>query len=661
MNQISKFLVFGLLSLTALTSCDKKSDLSSNGTKPEKVSYVSSIAINTFEHLNGEGRAIVKSNGYAVPKLDLNKAEFESSDKLPAHWSVLGGGEHEEVSTFKALEKEAEGAVGNALYITTTEPKEIKMYCDISLTNVKQKSAMFALGGVISVNKQFLEFIDIHSPNAKIQGIKTGDKQIKREIPLMTEVKAFDKLLAPAGSSTLEKSTFNPRGALVGLCFVNKLNKKISIKKIILEKDNALYFEGKFSLQKGIKNTDFLLGTSVSQNEMLKFIGMKANEDIEAPVVSGDLEPLPSTTPIDLTLKNSLALFHIWGMPKDKSKKLKIKVVFTKGNDLTELTTNSFEIKTPTNGFEEGKAYRKTLVINEDALNEPSTPSIVNPNPLMYVAEYDLNRGIEQLGYGTNPNTIILNNPLGISKNYKLSEWLPHPTGFRNSYDFPVSIDDTYDVTAPHQPENTIAYFTYDEAYVLFNHNKPSWLDNYVLPTKEQWLSILPETPRVRFDSSQSDSFPAEECQVGNTPKQSYDSEYITIAEDGSFVTYALRFKGTNWESAWRYSWDDTRKALVVKCIDVHEQHKSLYSIYNDTSFFTGTNVTVRIFPAYNYRDYDNSNVYGFGDYGHYWSSSLGISSESASYAVFDSEEVGGIANTYSLNGLAVRPFKKNL
>ncbi len=637
MNKISKFLALGLLSLTALTSCDKKEDLASKEVdlnNNEKVSYVSSLEVKSFgqlDHTQGDAmRAIVRSNGYAVPTLDINKAEFEGSDKHYAHWSVLGGNQHETASTATILDEKPNSSPGNALYIGTSTPKVLNMYCDISLSNVSQKSAMFALGGVLSSNEKYLEFMgEYHSPNAKIQGIELGQEQVKRHIPLMTKVMPFNKLLAPAGTSGKVTAKFELRGALVGLCFVNRLDKKVSIKKIILEKDNALYFEGKFALQESISGKNFLTASSPIADEAVKFYGEKVQQDIEAPIVASKaLDVVPSSMAVDDRLKNNLPLYHIWGMPKDKTKKLKIKLVLTKEGDPTELRTKSFEINTPkTNGFEEGKAYRVPLLITPDML-QGSTPTPPSKNPLAFVGEFVVNHKGDDF-----------------VKHYNL----PAHTAYSNLQD------------------SDAGYYRLEDALKLFDGSK-NFLKDYYFPNVYQWSTIFPlRADLVQFKTAKrtSDNGYAQFGEGGIS--QRYDSDYISIGKKNRCHVYALRFKGTEWESAWHYyedhgDYSGNQFHLVVECVGgLKGSGKTLDDIAKP-EFFTGNSQTItRRFPAYGLFKSIYSGLKHKGIWGRYWSSkpaTLGGSGNGAA-TYFDSYNSEIRAMTASFRTV-VLPFKKN-
>lgn len=81
--------------------------------------------------------------------------------------------------------------------------------------------------------------------------------------------------------------------------------------------------------------------------------------------------------------------------------------------------------------------------------------------------------------------------------------------------------------------------------------------------------------------------------------------------------------------------WDDERKGISV----------------------AGRNGNSIFLPALGYRGKDSQNVYGKGEYGHYWTSFHDhFSAANAYYLYFRSGYVGPLCNYYRANGFPVRP-----
>ncbi len=215
-----------------------------------------------------------------------------------------------------------------------------------------------------------------------------------------------------------------------------------------------------------------------------------------------------------------------------------------------------------------------------------------------------------------------------------------------------------------------VGYYTWEKAQALFTK---TFLANYYIPSKEQWLSIVPTsgsssvitihdwngTPSPKSDIKQT-------AQVGEEPAQEYVSDFFYKKEDGRNVTYAIRFKGTKWESAWRYtnSWvrpeheDRKRNRLRIQCVPLQGKTGITLEGISNPKFFTDNPCTVRTFLAYDNLSSESSDYpHTYGDYGRYWSTTklndnsqeiLRFSSASASFHYASKTEC-----------VPVRPFRK--
>ena len=90
-------------------------------------------------------------------------------------------------------------------------------------------------------------------------------------------------------------------------------------------------------------------------------------------------------------------------------------------------------------------------------------------------------------------------------------------------------------------------------------------------------------------------------------------------------TTYALRYKGTNLVSAWKYEYigkNTDNCHLKITSRSVYGQTVSITDIENDTFWSTNTeNDVVRYFPASGWKYLDS--VYHRRSLGNFWSSSL--------------------------------------
>ncbi len=192
--------------------------------------------------------------------------------------------------------------------------------------------------------------------------------------------------------------------------------------------------------------------------------------------------------------------------------------------------------------------------------------------------------------------------------------------------------------------------FTWDEAKALF---KKDFLKDYVLPSKEQWLSII-KKGNIFFNKEQSKvSVEEKYVVIGNEPKQTYQSEFITKDTPAGYLTFALRFKGTKWESAWAYY--PGGRSVTIRCLGgLKDSGKTLEEIVTPAFFQDKSKKLVtRVFPACGFRKFDSPTVSYMGE-GYYWSSTPN------GYVLFG-REAGVYSSGGREHGLAVRPFHKEL
>ncbi len=679
--KLKNYFAFVLLGGMLLSSCNKDEDIKGdkgNVSTGKTEIFTASIGteVGSFELLEygadeNDARASVTSKGYAVPSLDITKVELENGD-YTAHWGVLGDNktpdEESVLQTYILASLPSIIPSVSSLFVKENagSKNDLNFYCPVSseLAPYTNKWAYFAFGG--KRNGQYLEFNTTSntSPNARIVGMKNMEEQTARQIPLMTEVQPFDNLLAPMSNPLAHapKTKFKPRGCLISLCFVNKFSTPITITDIVVAKDNALYFEGRFDMQNSKDGMTNFKSDTQSGNKEAKFEGEGENQSFTFPVYADNATTtkgytLPRVVGTFASKKADLPLFHLWGMPRTIGcwDRLKLQVKFKKNGQ--DCVTRIFRITLPNNrAFVEGKAYRLPIRLNDNSLFR----LVGNGhNPLDYVAEYDLNRGTKPLGNEGVPFVTIG------SKNYPLSHMMPHPTGFRTSHDYSPTITD---VTTPGQPENTVGYFNWYEAYVLFNHNKPAWLNDYVLPTKGQWLSILPSyATHIRFDVFQAQTLADESGAVigAYTVPDGTKSDFITKLACPSFATYALRFKGTPHESAWRYSLERVagQYKMTIECVGgLQHSGLTLADISSSEFFSSNPATTTRFFSGYGVRRHNSPNLYFTHNLGAYWSSTFDLRPflpPSAWFARYYRNMAGVTSLLVCEVGMAIRPFKK--
>lgn len=189
------------------------------------------------------------------------------------------------------------------------------------------------------------------------------------------------------------------------------------------------------------------------------------------------------------------------------------------------------------------------------------------------------------------------------------------------------------------------------------------------LPTLEEWRSIVPSKTCVLFNQSDGGTTPSyfrgrmsteEESERNPVAVPDGDKTELLTAPVSQWiyydnVSYALRFIGTKYESAWRYEW-------VKKSADRYEMHISSIRVPSEMKLtvrevvkdarrlFKESNVTARVFAACGC-SYGN-----IGQSGYYWSAT------STKYYGPSYMELGSswaqITSTQGTSSFAVRLFR---
>ncbi len=163
-------------------------------------------------------------------------------------------------------------------------------------------------------------------------------------------------------------------------------------------------------------------------------------------------------------------------------------------------------------------------------------------------------------------------------------------------------------------------YFTFDDAVAQFT-NITIGGKQYHLPSIEEWRSIVPQNMmHVHFTNTESHDDISETVTVQGTS--------ITMTSDFrtgvSGVSYALRYKGTDMVSAWRYEYiengDNTHMKVTSRSlkgqtgVTVEDIAKPAFWNAN------GDNDVTRHFPASGY--FYSGSLGNVDTYGYFWSSS---------------------------------------
>ncbi len=165
-----------------------------------------------------------------------------------------------------------------------------------------------------------------------------------------------------------------------------------------------------------------------------------------------------------------------------------------------------------------------------------------------------------------------------------------------------------------------VGYFTNNEARTMFAQPVKIDGETWHIPSKKEWEAILYGDyfdPNVRFSvvSLSGNAKEVTKLKVVNETVTvqgenfSYKADYIARLKEGVkpessgagkrfvYVTYAHRFKGTKWNSAWRYSFDKARSGVKVECVAL-KGNTGIDDIQS-AKFFTDNPSTVRFFPLY--------------------------------------------------------------
>ncbi len=676
-NRMYKYLLLALSSLL-FVSCDKENgavgeDLGKQSTLTlEMTAGMPELEIYDFDAKTGEAKKLDDlritsiGQGYSkAPKLRLDLEDIipermgagfykdeTMHDKTVARWGIVNtSGKFVQANNNNEMTSDPDfGESGRGQHTIVLEEKSgrqfVRMY--YTWTNAWDFSSndTFACMLISGDNPKqsavrkiypYQHYFDDErhtNPNAEVIGI-TKDAMEKRHIPLLTHIcrvespNYTDKNNQASGKTASITGSFHIRGALLGLRLDNELGEDIIIKKIEVEDlDNSpFYYQGYFDWRTPINGQTI---PSTVKEVPMSFVPITHNYAENEPygvfpvyhLEGGQRKKNYTLTTGAMTEDNS-PVFYVWGYPRaDKlNESFKYRVLYAKASEPNvDYLSKIIAVKAPATGFKEGVAYRTTTPVKFGVKLEAKVT-----NPLSYLAKFDVANSQD---------------------------------AFVTIYDVPES-----DVLASLKPTD-VGYFSYDEVNQIYNTHKSGFLKDYVVPTAEQCASVFPARSVVHFDSEQSDSQFNETVMIGNDPV-SGGSEYHTINEGGEFVTYALRFKGTKWVSAWRYHRDGGR--LHVGCVAGSKLTNASLNDISKPSFFVGVNLVTRTFPAYGYvSPYGATDKAEFmGSSGGFWSSSTSVdvpTFASASYFHLDNggNSVASVnANTAKAYRYAFRPYYK--
>lgn len=163
------------------------------------------------------------------------------------------------------------------------------------------------------------------------------------------------------------------------------------------------------------------------------------------------------------------------------------------------------------------------------------------------------------------------------------------------------------------------SFFTNDPSGLKVLKSDPK----YYFPEKEHWLAIIP-----RYEVGFRNGDPRETTETVKIGTENVTGKADYRYQNGK--TYAVRFKGTEYESAWLYEYVDnpahtgtSHKMVKISAYPLAQNSGMNAFQIKDSDFDKATysNVEVRIFPASGYRT-PNRVLYLVGAHGVFWSSS---------------------------------------
>ncbi len=218
----------------------------------------------------------------------------------------------------------------------------------------------------------------------------------------------------------------------------------------------------------------------------------------------------------------------------------------------------------------------------------------------------------------------------------------------------------------------------------LQNFNTPERKTLQLVCFNNVWDNYLKPTPGVKtIGKAAVESIGGqtnkglEDVQIGDVILRGtdYTDQYVTKEVNGSWITYAIRFKGTKFESAWSYEYKEATPAdggsrLIIKNVMLTKNSgKRLDGVHSiaKPEFFSRHNAIERVFPFYGYI-YMKYNAYGGvtlkstileqGNLVNHWTTSLFDTVDSFSSSLNTSYVVTSVGHRN--HGFPLRPFVKN-
>ena len=187
------------------------------------------------------------------------------------------------------------------------------------------------------------------------------------------------------------------------------------------------------------------------------------------------------------------------------------------------------------------------------------------------------------------------------------------------------NVNQAGDAFVTSQANNVSGYFTFPEAVQKFASITIAG-EQYHLPTIAEWQAIVPKyrgNPTfVEFDHN-CDFRDVKETVMIHGTKVTSSNDYYSESSGDIKATYALRFKGTNLLSAWRYEYivnpeDKNNQSMMMRitCRPV-QQGMVIEEISNETYWEPKEGDIIRIFPSCGWKAPDGIRLLNTS--GYYW------------------------------------------
>lgn len=144
---------------------------------------------------------------------------------------------------------------------------------------------------------------------------------------------------------------------------------------------------------------------------------------------------------------------------------------------------------------------------------------------------------------------------------------------------------------------NVSGYFTYNDAVTKFKNKTINGV-NYHLPSIDEWRAIVPERAVVGFglSTTEDDALPPDTVSVAGK-RMPCKADYKNL--DNS-ISYMLRFKGTEYQTAWKYEYTKVYGHIVMRITSRNVSDGVTIEDIATPAFWqqNSSGDIVRIFPA---------------------------------------------------------------